>query len=56
MMLEKIRVAYQEHQITAQVHPFFNRMDLALGAADAAIGRSGASFMAELAATRLPCF
>ena len=52
---EKIREAYQKHQISAQVHPFFSRMDLALGAADAAIGRSGASFMAELAATGLPC-
>jgi UDP-N-acetylglucosamine--N-acetylmuramyl-(pentapeptide) pyrophosphoryl-undecaprenol N-acetylglucosamine transferase len=51
---QKIRDAYQKHQISAQVHPFFSRMDLALGAADAAIGRSGASFMAELAATRLP--
>jgi len=52
---EQIKSAYQKLQMTAQVHPFFKRMDLALGAADVAIGRSGASFMAELAATRVPC-
>ncbi|MDA7667986.1 UDP-N-acetylmuramate dehydrogenase [Verrucomicrobia bacterium] len=51
---QKIRQHYKKYQISAKVYPFFHRMDLALGASDAAIGRSGASFMAELAATRLP--
>ncbi len=51
---DDIRASYEKNGIVAQIHPFFNRMDLALGAADAALGRSGASFMAELAATRLP--
>ena len=45
---------YANHGIDAQVHAFFDRMDLALGAATAAIGRSGASFMAELVAVGLP--
>jgi len=36
------------------VHPFFSGMELALGAASAAISRAGASSLAELAAMRVP--
>jgi len=36
------------------VHPFFEAMDLALGAATVAISRAGASSLAELAAMRVP--
>ena len=36
------------------VRPFLAEMDLALGAATAAISRSGASSLAEMAALRLP--
>jgi UDP-N-acetylglucosamine--N-acetylmuramyl-(pentapeptide) pyrophosphoryl-undecaprenol N-acetylglucosamine transferase len=46
--------AYREFGLTAVVHPFFNRMDLLLGAATLAISRAGASSLAELAAMRLP--
>jgi UDP-N-acetylglucosamine--N-acetylmuramyl-(pentapeptide) pyrophosphoryl-undecaprenol N-acetylglucosamine transferase len=52
---EKVRAAYANAGLTAVVHPFFARMEQALGAADAAVARSGASSMAEFAATRLPC-
>lgn len=52
--LADVRQRYADGGIEAQVHAFFDRMDLALGAATAAIGRSGASFMAELVAVGLP--
>ncbi len=52
--LDEVRKKYDHHGIDARVHDFFDRMDLALGAATAAIGRSGASFMAELVAAGLP--
>src|SRR5579859_406686 len=51
---DKVRSAYATHNITAIVHPFLAEIDLALGAATAAISRAGASSLAELAATRLP--
>ena len=51
---EKVRAAYREHQLDAVVHPFFDRMELALGAATVAVSRAGASSIAELAALRLP--
>jgi len=40
--------------LKAVVLPFFEKMELALGAATAAISRSGASSLAELAAIRVP--
>lgn len=49
-----LRQAYAESKLSAVVHPFFDRMDLALGAASAAITRAGASTLAELAATKVP--
>lgn len=52
--VEKVRVAYVTAGLTAVVHPFIGEMDRALGAADAAVARSGASSMAEFAATKLP--
>jgi UDP-N-acetylglucosamine--N-acetylmuramyl-(pentapeptide) pyrophosphoryl-undecaprenol N-acetylglucosamine transferase len=51
---EKVRQAYAAAGLKAVVHPFFASMELALGAATAAISRSGASSMAEIAAMRLP--
>ena len=41
-------------KLKAVVHPFFADMDLALGAATAAVCRAGASSLAELAAMRVP--
>ncbi len=49
-----VRLAYATAGLCAQVHPFFAAMDLALGAATAAVSRAGASSLAELAAMRLP--
>ena len=49
-----LRTVYAENGIAAQVHSFLARMDLALGAATAAVSRAGASSLAEIAALRLP--
>lgn len=51
---DPLRAAYASHNFTAMVRPFLGEMDLALGAASAAISRAGASSLAELAAMRLP--
>ncbi len=51
---EKVKQAYAALKLQAVVHPFFAGMDLALGAATAAISRAGASSLAELAAMRVP--
>lgn len=40
--------------IPAQVHAFFDRMELALGASTFAVSRAGASSLAELAAVQVP--
>lgn len=40
--------------IPAKAFSFFDRMDLAYAAADLAIGRAGATFLAEMEARRLP--
>jgi UDP-N-acetylglucosamine--N-acetylmuramyl-(pentapeptide) pyrophosphoryl-undecaprenol N-acetylglucosamine transferase len=50
----KIRKACSAAGINAVVHEFFDNMELALGAATAAISRAGASSLAEFAAMRLP--
>lgn len=52
--VSSVRTKYEQSQIRAAVHPFFARMDLALGAATVAISRAGASSLAELAAVKLP--
>jgi UDP-N-acetylglucosamine--N-acetylmuramyl-(pentapeptide) pyrophosphoryl-undecaprenol N-acetylglucosamine transferase len=51
---EKVRQAYAALGLQAVVHPFFAGMELAMGAATAAVSRAGASSLAELAALRLP--
>jgi len=52
---EKVKAGYAELGIHSIVRPFLAEMDLALGAARAAVSRAGASALAELAAVRLPC-
>jgi UDP-N-acetylglucosamine--N-acetylmuramyl-(pentapeptide) pyrophosphoryl-undecaprenol N-acetylglucosamine transferase len=52
--VEKVEKACVANKIKAVVRPFFAEMNLALGAASAAISRAGASSLAELAAMRLP--
>jgi UDP-N-acetylglucosamine--N-acetylmuramyl-(pentapeptide) pyrophosphoryl-undecaprenol N-acetylglucosamine transferase len=51
---ERVRQAYAALRLKAVVHPFFAGMELALGAATAAVSRAGASSLAELAAMRVP--
>jgi UDP-N-acetylglucosamine--N-acetylmuramyl-(pentapeptide) pyrophosphoryl-undecaprenol N-acetylglucosamine transferase len=51
---EKVKNFYATQKIRAVVKPFLMEMDLALGAATACVSRSGASSLAEIAATRLP--
>lgn len=50
----RVKEVYATLKLPAAVHSFFAEMDLALGAAVAAVSRAGASSLAELAAMRLP--
>ncbi|MSU59777.1 MAG: UDP-N-acetylglucosamine--N-acetylmuramyl-(pentapeptide) pyrophosphoryl-undecaprenol N-acetylglucosamine transferase, partial [Pedosphaera sp.] len=52
--LEQVKQAYAARGLKAQVHPFFADMAQALGAADVAVSRAGASSLAEVAAVRVP--
>lgn len=52
--IQRVREAYAAHQPKAFVRPFLSEMELALGAATLAVSRAGASFLAELAAMRVP--
>jgi UDP-N-acetylglucosamine--N-acetylmuramyl-(pentapeptide) pyrophosphoryl-undecaprenol N-acetylglucosamine transferase len=51
---QKVRQAYAAAGMTALVHGFFDDMELALGAASAAVSRAGASSLSEIAAMRVP--
>ncbi len=51
---QQVRQTYAALKLTAVVHSFFAEMELALGAATAAISRAGASSLAELTALRVP--
>ena len=51
---ERVGQAYAALKLKAVVHPFFFEMELALGAATAAVCRAGASSLAELAAMCVP--
>jgi UDP-N-acetylglucosamine--N-acetylmuramyl-(pentapeptide) pyrophosphoryl-undecaprenol N-acetylglucosamine transferase len=46
--------AYSKLKASFRVHRFFDRMDIALGAATCAVSRAGASALAELAAVQVP--
>jgi UDP-N-acetylglucosamine--N-acetylmuramyl-(pentapeptide) pyrophosphoryl-undecaprenol N-acetylglucosamine transferase len=50
----RVKQAYATSGARAVVHSFFAEMDVALGAATAAVSRAGASSLAELAAVRVP--
>jgi UDP-N-acetylglucosamine--N-acetylmuramyl-(pentapeptide) pyrophosphoryl-undecaprenol N-acetylglucosamine transferase len=51
---ERVRQLYERLKVKAVVKPYLARMELALGAASAAVSRAGASSLAEIAATRVP--
>ena len=51
---ERVKAAYATLKAKAVVRPFLSEMELAMGAASAAISRAGASSLAEIAAMRLP--
>jgi UDP-N-acetylglucosamine--N-acetylmuramyl-(pentapeptide) pyrophosphoryl-undecaprenol N-acetylglucosamine transferase len=46
--------ACQAEGIPCRAYAFFDRMDLAYGAADLALGRAGATFLAEIQAKKVP--
>ena len=50
----KVQAAYAHRGIRAVVRPFLTEMELALGAATAAVSRCGGSSLAEFAAMRVP--
>ncbi len=52
--VDEVKAAYAALKLPAVVKPFLAEMDLALGAATAAVSRAGASSLAEIAALRLP--
>lgn len=52
--LTRVQQVYSAAGARAVVRPFLTEMDLAMGAATAAVSRAGASSLAELAALRLP--
>ena len=51
---DKVRDAYAGQKLKSIVRPFLSEMELALGAATAAVSRAGASSLAEIAAMRVP--
>jgi UDP-N-acetylglucosamine--N-acetylmuramyl-(pentapeptide) pyrophosphoryl-undecaprenol N-acetylglucosamine transferase len=51
---DKVRAAYAQRGCRAVVRPFLTEMELALGAATAAISRSGGSSLDEFATMRVP--
>jgi len=52
--MERVRRVYERAKMEVTIHEFLADMPAALGAADVAVSRAGASSLAELAAARLP--
>jgi UDP-N-acetylglucosamine--N-acetylmuramyl-(pentapeptide) pyrophosphoryl-undecaprenol N-acetylglucosamine transferase len=50
----KVQAGYEAQKARVAVRPFLTEMELALGAATAAISRAGASSLAEMAAMQVP--
>ncbi len=54
MPVELSENVFRELHVRGKAYSFFERMDLAYSVADIALGRAGATFLAELAAKRIP--
>lgn len=54
MPVEVAQEALRRSRIPGRVYSFFERMDLAYGACDFSVGRAGATFLAEIAAKKIP--
>jgi UDP-N-acetylglucosamine:LPS N-acetylglucosamine transferase len=54
MPVQEVMKIYDTLKVISRVYSFFDRMDLAYGAADIAVGRSGATFLAEIATKQIP--
>jgi len=54
MSVETVEAALKAQGVDGRVFSFFERMDLAYGACDFAIGRAGATFLAEIAVKKIP--
>ena len=54
MPTELAESVFRRLAIRGKAYSFFERMDLAYGVADLALGRAGATFLAELTAKRIP--
>jgi len=50
----EVQAAARDEGVNLRAFSFFDRMDLAYGAADLAVGRAGATFLAEITAKHLP--
>ena len=54
MPIEATESAFSKFGVAGKAYSFFERMDLAYGATDIAIGRAGATFLAEIAVKNIP--
>jgi UDP-N-acetylglucosamine--N-acetylmuramyl-(pentapeptide) pyrophosphoryl-undecaprenol N-acetylglucosamine transferase len=54
MAVSEAEAVYRDLGIRAKVYSFFDRMDLAYAVSDAAVGRAGATFLAEILAKGIP--
>lgn len=54
MAASEAEAAYRELGVRAKAYSFFDRMDLAYAVSDVAVGRAGATFLAEIAAKGIP--
>jgi UDP-N-acetylglucosamine--N-acetylmuramyl-(pentapeptide) pyrophosphoryl-undecaprenol N-acetylglucosamine transferase len=54
MAPETAAADFKKSGVGAHVYSFFERMDLAYGAADLAVGRAGATFLAEIGSKNIP--
>jgi UDP-N-acetylglucosamine--N-acetylmuramyl-(pentapeptide) pyrophosphoryl-undecaprenol N-acetylglucosamine transferase len=54
MLPQTVMASYTALGISANAYSFFDRMDLVYGVTDLAVGRAGATFLAEITAKEIP--